>query len=174
MFTIDHYCWYPKGYNHPEDFSCKFLFDMYFACLLQFYNHLYNRLVWYSIVIFTWMLNILPSDSPFIHNVLSDRLDLDKQKWLIRKQCWYDLSSSSVTINNCSSQEQISSSGEVAHELKLCVATKRKLQFYFWKNRDFYELHVSFFVLSNCTIATKTDIMSVGILGISLTKIHKL
>ncbi|CAK8694992.1 unnamed protein product [Clavelina lepadiformis] len=38
-------------------------------------------------------------------------------------------------------EEQISSMGDVAHALKLCVSVKRKLQFYFWKKRDFVELH---------------------------------
>lgn len=40
-------------------------------------------------------------------------------------------------------QSKTSLQGETAHTLRLCIAVKRKLQLYFWKNRDFLQLSVS-------------------------------
>lgn len=42
-------------------------------------------------------------------------------------------------------QEQVSSMGNSAFTLKLCVVVKKKLQTFFWKNRDFIELQVMLF-----------------------------
>jgi len=36
---------------------------------------------------------------------------------------------------------QVSSTGVVAYEMKLCVSVRRTLQFYFWKNGEFSQLH---------------------------------
>ncbi|XP_039248093.2 vam6/Vps39-like protein [Styela clava] len=37
-------------------------------------------------------------------------------------------------------ESRTSSQGETAHTLRLCIAVKRKLLLYFWKNRSFHEL----------------------------------
>ena len=50
-------------------------------------------------------------------------------------------------------QSVVSSTGDASHALKLCVVVRKKLQVYFWKNRDFIELHVSrLSVLNECRI----------------------
>nr|CAB3267641.1 vam6/Vps39-like protein [Phallusia mammillata] len=46
-----------------------------------------------------------------------------------------------ATLFTSDLEEQISSTGDSAFALKLCVSVKRKLQCYFWKNQDFVELH---------------------------------
>lgn len=38
-------------------------------------------------------------------------------------------------------ESQLSSTGAAAHALKLCVVVRRSLQFYFWKNGEFCQLH---------------------------------
>ncbi len=40
-------------------------------------------------------------------------------------------------------QKTTSLSGDVQYTLRMCVAVKRKLQIFYWKNRDFHELQVS-------------------------------
>ncbi|XP_023931071.1 vam6/Vps39-like protein [Lingula anatina] len=39
-------------------------------------------------------------------------------------------------------QKETSLTGDVKHTLRMCVAVRRKLQLFYWKNRDFYELQI--------------------------------